>query len=328
MHVELLSHMNEDKFDIWKNFLVKAGLEIDTDIGQTAFLWDDNILVATGSRQGNLLKCIAVREDYKGKDLASIILTTLRKESFDEGFRHLFLYTKPENKDLFSSLFFYPVAQTDKVLFMENRQNGINDFLDTLPKKHVKGNIGAIVMNCNPFTLGHRYLIEVAAKECKHLYVFVVSEDKSLFSADARLEMAKLGTDDLLNVTLLHTGPYLVSAATFPTYFLKNREEAGQIQCLLDIEIFTKYFVPRFSITHRYVGTEPVSQMTNQYNTALKEYLPKKNVILKEIPRLHIKDVPISASAVRNLLEKRDFDAVQALVPKTTFDYLKASYFI
>lgn len=328
MYIELLSCMNEAKFNIWKNLLTESGLEPDTDISQTVLLWDGDTLVAAGSRRENLIKCIAVKQDRRGEDLVSTILTELRKEAFAEGFGHLFLYTKSENKDMFSSLFFYPVAQTDDVLFMENRRNGINNFLNTLPQKNVNGNIGAVVMNCNPFTLGHRYLIETAAKECDLLYVFVVSEDKSLFGADDRFEMARLGTEDLLNVTLLPTGPYLVSAATFPTYFLKNREETGQIKCMLDIEIFIKYFVPKFSVTHRYVGAEPVSQMTNQYNKALKENLPKKGIILKEIPRLNINGAPVSASAVRNLIEKRDFDAVRALVPDTTFDYLKTNYFI
>jgi len=328
MYIELISHMNETKFNIWKDFLLKAGLEADTDISQTVLLWDENILIATGSRKENLLKCIAVCKERQGEDITSTIITTLRKEAFNEGYKHLFLYTKPENKDMFSSLFFYPIAQTDKVLFMENRQNGINDFLDSLPHEDIKGDIGAIIMNCNPFTSGHRYLVEAALKECDHLYVFVVSENKSLFSADDRFKMAKLGTADLPNVTLLPTGPYLISSATFPTYFLKNREEAKEVQCLLDIEIFTGYFAPKFSVTQRFVGTEPVSQMTNQYNKALKENLPKKGIALKEIPRLNINGAPVSASVVRSLIEKKDFDAVKELVPNTTFNYMKTNCLI
>ena len=66
-----------------------------------------------------------------------------------------------------------------------------------------------------------------------------------------RMELVKQGTADLTNVTVLPTGPYLLSAATFPTYFLKDREAAGQIQCALDIEIFTKRYAPHFGITDR-----------------------------------------------------------------------------
>lgn len=323
MYIELLPKLNKTKYNLWKDLLNKANLQPDTDTTQTALLWDGDRLVATGSRQQNLLKCIAVDADYQGEDLTATVLSVLRQQAFNEGHRHLFLYTKPENNDIFSSLFFYPVAQTDRVLLMESRQNGIRDFLDVMPIAHTGSNIGAIVMNCNPFTSGHRYLIEIASKECDHLYVFVVSEDKSRFSADDRLEMVKLGTADMPKVTVFPTGPYLVSTTTFPTYFLKETEKTGQIHCLLDIEIFTKYFVPKFSISCRYVGTEPISTVTNQYNIALKEHLPKQGIALKEIPRLESAGAPISASVVRKLIDAKNVEAVKSLVPKTTFNYLK-----
>ena len=225
---------------------------------------------------------------------------------------------------MFSSLFFYPVAQTDTVLLMEDRKNGIQSFLNTLPVETGGSKIGAAVMNCNPFTLGHRYLIETAAKACDRLYVFVLSEDKSQFPAADRLALVKAGTADLPNVTVLPTGPYLISSATFPTYFLKDREAAQTIQCLLDIEIFTKYFVPKFGITHRFVGTEPLSPMTGMYNDALKKHLPDKGVAVCEIPRLQVGDTPVSASDVRSLLGTGQGNILHTLVPETTFEYLQA----
>lgn len=325
MYVELLHRLDGRKKQIWETFLKNAGLTPDLDVTQTALLWDGDVLVASGSRSGNLLKCIAVERSRQGEDLASTVLSALRQEAFQEGCHHLFLYTKPENEAMFASLFFYPVAKTNQVLLMENQRNGIQDFLDGMPVSTASGKIGAIVMNCNPFTLGHRYLIETAAKVCDHLYVFVVSEDKSRFSFEARFQMAKLGTEDLENVSVLPTGPYLVSAATFPTYFLKEREKASEVQCLLDIEIFTKYFVPKFSIQYRYVGTEPFSPMTNQYNQALRQSLPNRGVEIREIPRLEIGGKAVSASEVRRLLEKGDTEAIEDLVPHTTFSFLKTN---
>ena len=173
-------------------------------------------------------------------------------------------------------------------------------------------------MNCNPFTLGHRYLIETAAQACEHVYIFILSEDQSLFSADDRMEMVRSGTADLSNVTVLPTGPYLISCATFPTYFLKDRDLAVQVHCKLDIQIFEAYFVPRFGITHRYVGTEPLSPMTAQYNTALKKNLQK--TVLVEVPRLETGNMPISASAVRSALDRNE--DIRALVPESTYRYL------
>ena len=251
-----------------------------------------------------------------------MLITALRQEAFKEGLSHLFLYTKPENKAIFSSLFFYPVAETKKVLLMENRKDGIINFLNRLPVKQTSGTVGAAIMNCNPFTSGHRYLIETAAKECNHLYVFVVSEDKSLFSAEDRLKMVQLGTADISNVTVLTTGPYLISSATFPTYFLQERESAAQVKCLLDIEIFIKYYAPKFNINTRYVGTEPFSSMTRQYNTELKKVLPAHGIHVKEIQRLEIANTPVSASQVRTFIDSGNIQAIKSLLHDTTYEFL------
>lgn len=328
MYVELLEQWNSKKRQAWRDLLRTAELEPDEDVTQTALLWDEDTLVATASRRGNLLKCIAVADSRRGEDLTSTVLSALRQEAFAEGYRHLFLYTKPQNAALFSSVFFYPVAKTNDVLLMENRRDGISEFLNSLSRSSAGGTVGAVVMNCNPFTKGHRYLIETAAKDCDHLYVFVVAEDKSRFPFADRLRMVQNGTADLANVTVLSTGPYLISSATFPTYFLKQRDRVQEIQCALDIEIFTRYFVPHFGITRRYIGEEPLSPMTAQYNEALKRHLPPHGITCHEIPRLAQAGHPISASEVRRLMEQGHAEAVAALVPATTFEFLKENGYI
>lgn len=342
MDIELVSRLQGSKLKLWTDFLDRCGLKSDETISQTVLILEEGELIATGSRHENILKCIAVDSAHRGEDLTAKLLTQLRKEAFQDGFRHLFLYTKPENKYLFSSLFFYPVVQTDKVLLMEDQKNGILRFLERISTDQTSTAVqtsadvpvagagqlssprivGAAVMNCNPFTLGHRYLIEQAAKECSRLFIFVLSEDKSYFSAKDRLKMVHLGTEDLTNVTVLPTGPYLISSATFPTYFLKQRENAHKLHCQLDIEIFTKYFVPAFSITRRYVGTEPLSPMTNRYNEVLKSSLTAKGIEVCELPRLTVDGIPISASTVRAHIEAKDREALKCLVPQTTYHYL------
>lgn len=319
MDIQLCGKLSGRKRELWNDLMVRSGLEPDTHAEVTVLIWEGEQLVATGSRLGNLLKCIAVEEAYQGMDLTATVLTQLRQDAFEAGYTHLFLYTKPKNLLQFSSLFFYPVAQTENVLLMESEPNGIGKFMDSLPVCSTAGTVGALVMNCNPFTLGHRYLIETAAKECDWVYVFVLSEEQPPFPAADRLMLVRQGVKDLSNVTVLPTGPYLLSAATFPTYFLPNREQATQVQCQLDIQVFTKYFIPKFGITRRYVGTEPVSPMTAQYNAALKANLP---VELRQIPRLETEGRPISASSVRVALESGDLQQLQTLVPQTTFDYL------
>lgn len=328
MDVELTGKPHGAKRNVWIDFLSRAGLALDEQVESTVLIWDEGELIATASRQGNLLKCIAVDDSRQGEGLTATLLTQLRQDAFSRGYSHLFLYTKPKNRFMFSSLFFYPVAETDQVLLMENKKDGIDTFLKTLPGAEHTGTVGAAVMNCNPFTKGHRYLIETAAKECDHVYVFVLSEDKSQFSAADRMEMVKLGTGDLPNVTVLPTGPYLISSATFPTYFLKEREKAEQVHCLLDIEIFCRYFAPKFGITRRYVGTEPLSPMTAQYNDALRKYLPSKGIDLIELPRLVQSDAPVSASAVRSHLQNSEYALLRQLLPETTYEYLKTHGFL
>ena len=319
MDTELVKSLQGFKKDKWIDLLQKANLACDEQLESTVLVWEGDSLIATGSRWGNILKCIAVDDAHRGEDLTATVLTALRQDAFTDGYSHLFLYTKPKNEFMFSSLFFYPIAKTGDVLLMENRQNGIGNFLNTLPVAEGK-TVGAAVMNCNPFTKGHRYLIETAAKECDRVYVFVLSEDRSEFSAKDRMEMVKLGTADLPNVTVLPTGPYLISAATFPTYFLKEREKATQVQCLLDIEIFTKYYVPKFGIQRRYVGTEPCSPMTAQYNEALAAALPEKGIVLRQVERLEQDSTPVSASEVRKALDNPE--KLARLVPQSTLDYL------
>ncbi len=327
MDIELTGGLQGAKREAWRNLLQKAGLTPDEQLDTTVLVWEGEALIATGSRWGNILKCIAVDDKHQGEDLSATVLTKLRQDAFDAGFRHLFLYTKPKNEFLFSSLFFYPIARTADVLLMENKQDGITAFLDALPSPG-SGTVGALVMNCNPFTKGHRYLIETAAGECDHVYVFVLSEDRSEFSAADRMEMVKRGTADLSNVTVLPTGPYLISSATFPTYFLKEREKATQVQCLLDIEIFARYYAPKFGISRRYVGTEPLSPMTAQYNQALADALPAKGIELRQIPRLESDGKPISASAVRGYLQSGDHAQLEQLLPETTYEYLRNYDFI
>ncbi len=319
MYVEIVSGLTGSKLNIWKDFVVKCGLNWDTLPPKTVFVWDGDELVATGSRDGNILKYIAVDSSRQGENLTATVVSHLRQDAFSEGINHLFLYTKPLNEVFFESLFFCKVAETQDVMLMESKKDGIKNYLASLPPKR-KGVSGAVIANCNPFTLGHRYLMENASKMCDTLYVFAVSEDKSLFSAHDRLEMVKRGTSHIENAIVVPTGPYLISSATFPTYFLKDN--ADEIKCSLDVEIFGNIIAPHLGITKRFAGTEPNCSVTAKYNNILKNSLPEYGIEFCEIPRLEYDHTPISASLVRRYIEENRTEEIKNLVPETTYNLI------
>lgn len=307
----------------WAALLAKAKLHPEDTPEVTALVWDGADLCATGSRSGAVIKYLAVDPARQGEDLTATVLTALRRDAFAAGQRHLFLYTKPANRFMLQELFFYPVAQTRQVLLMEDRRDGLRQFLAGLPRCGAAGPVGALVMNCDPFTLGHRHVIERAAAECGHVYVFVLSEDRGRFPAADRLALVQSGTAHLANVTVLPSGPYMISSATFPTYFLPHRDEAGLARCELDVEIFAGHIAPALGIERRYVGTEPFSALTEQYNRALAEALPGRGIRLIEVPRLELEGQAVSASRVRALLDAGRLEALRPLVPPTTYEYLR-----
>lgn len=325
MYTESAKHLTGAKRDQWIAFLARAGLKAEEDTEQTVCVWDEDQMIACGSRKGNLLKCIAVDPSRQGEGLTATLLTALRQEAHQEGHSHLFLYTKPRNKMLFEPLFFYPVAQTRHVLLMESVRGGIQNFLNSLEAPVRQGKVGAIVMNANPFTFGHQYLAETAASQCDHLYIFVLSEDKSAFSTVDRMAMVKAGTAHIKNVTVLPTGPYLISEATFPKYFLKDKETAQRAHYELDLAVFTRWFVPHFGITHRFAGTEPTCVVTAGYNEAMAEILPEAGVEFCRIKRREMEGAAISASIVR---AENSLDALKKLVPESTWRYMiEKNYF-
>ncbi|MBQ7623908.1 MAG: [Clostridia bacterium] len=328
MDMEVITRFSASARAAWEELLSSFGLVPDSPPDLTALLWDGDALAAAGSLCGNIIKYVAVKSDYQGEGLAPKIVTALRGEAFSRGITHLFLYTKPRNAETFSSLFFYEVAETRDVLLLESEKDGVSKYLSSLPPPEKAENAGCCVMNCNPFTLGHRYLIEQAAKNCDILYVFILSEDKSEFTANDRLLLVKAGVSDLRNVRVYPSGDYLISSATFPNYFLKDRDLTGAAHCMLDIEIFTKYYAPHFGIKRRFVGSEPLSPLTQSYNDALIKNLPERGIEVTVIPRLEKDGVPVSASAVRALLHKGKEEELSRLVPATTLSFLKEKEYI
>lgn len=301
-----------------KRFLSESGLRFEGGADYTAQITSETgDIIGSGSLCNNVLKYIAVSPALQGEGGATIIVSELVSEAYRRGISKLFLFTKPQNEALFHGVGFYTIVATSDVCLMENSRSGLDRWLASL--KHGTGVQGAAVVNCNPFTLGHRYLIETAAKQTDTLHVFVVSEDRSMFSFKDRLEMVRRGTADIPNLLIHPSGDYMISYATFPTYFLKENAYASSVNATLDATLFGKRIAKPLGITKRFVGTEPYCAVTRSYNECLKSTLPPLGVEVTELPRIG----GISASRVRAAIESDDKATLCEILPESTLNYIK-----
>ncbi len=302
--------------------LLQEGIQRDKNLDVICAVFNEqNRIIATGSCFFNTLRCFAVSKEYKGEGLLAKLLSHLIELQFQRGHTHLFLYTKPETAPLFASLGFSEIARVpDTLVFMENRHSGFSDYLKKLKETKAGRKQSAIVMNANPFTLGHQYLIETAASQCDTLHLFLISEDVSLVPFSIRKRLVKEGCAHLSIVVLHDSGPYIISNATFPSYFLKEETAVIRGHALLDLAVFEK-IASALQITERYVGEEPFSLVTGLYNEIMANELPKAGIACHIIPRRKTDGRTISASAVRSCLKNGDFALLRTLVPNSVYRY-------
>lgn len=302
--------------------LQQEGITRDGNLDYIAAMLDEEgNVIATGSCFGQTLRCFAVSTEHQGEGLLNQIISHLMEYQLSRGNSHLFLYTKVKTAKFFESLGFYEIARVEGTLvFMENRRSGFPGYLKNLEKTARPGLSAAIVMNANPFTLGHQYLVETAAAQCDTLHLFVLSEDASLVPFSVRKELVRLGTEHLKNVVLHDSGPYMISNATFPSYFLKDAAAVIQGHAKLDLAVFAR-IAQALGVTVRYVGEEPSSQVTGIYNSIMEQSLPEYGITCRVIPRKASEGKAISASTVRKALQAGDWETLKTLVPRTTLDY-------
>lgn len=314
------------------DLLEHEGIRRDAHLDYTCAMFDDEgRAIATGSCFGNTLRCMAVSSDHQGEMLMNEIVTHLMEVEAERGVFRLFLYTKCQSAKFFRSLGFYEVARAEgKAVLMENRRDGFSSYLATLAKSRVDGaRSSAVVMNANPFTNGHLHLVRTASAASDVVHLFVVSEDKSLFPYSVRRRLVEQGVEVLGNVVIHDSGPYIISSATFPSYFLGDDLDVATSHATLDAAVFCK-IAQALGVTRRFVGEERTSKVTAAYNEALARELPQAGVELVVVPRVTADggeaavegEPPVSASTVRQLLQADDLEGVRRLVPPSTFSYL------
>lgn len=326
-----------------EQFLDDNGLRLD-DVDYYAALVDETTdeIVAGGGLKGGVIKCVAVADGHKGEAVANQIVSHLIAHANADGHQCVKLFTKPQNQRMFESMSFRLLAEAPKAILMETGIGGIKRYSEELEseKEKVKSEksngklhhnntspqhpimplSGIIIMNCNPFTLGHRYLIEQTAQQVDTLYILVVREDCSMFGYDERKAMIVRGVAHINNVVVCDGSEYSISATTFPTYFLKSLSDASDTQMTLDIDLYRRHIAPALGATVRFVGTEPDDPLTRRYNELMKSMLPD----VREVARLEKNGVAVSASRVRKAIVENHLAQAARLVPPTTVPYIVA----
>ena len=312
-----------------EDFLGRNGLRLE-EVDLYRVVQDaDGAILAGGGLYRDIIKCIAVSESARSLGLSVPLISHLIAEAASRGYPNVKVFTKPENRTVFESLGFKLLAEAPKAILLENGR-GLEDYCRYL---RAHRSAGVIVMNANPFTWGHRYLVEQASSyldetttpgiqngarsaKSRNLVVIPVREDVSFFPYAARAEMIRQGCKRLAHV--VEGSDYQISAATFPTYFLKDLSDAAETQMRLDLDLFGRHIAPALGATIRFVGTEPTDPLTARYNALMKEMLPAYGVQVVEVPRLGYEDGVVSASRVRAHLAAGEFKAAAALTPETS----------
>lgn len=311
---------------------------------------DGNEILAGGGLDGNVIKCVAVSESARSEGLMNILVSRLIAIAREEGRDSVKAFTKPENEGIFKSLGFGLLASAPKAILMENGRGGLPEYKKYLASLARPGRNGAIVMNANPFTKGHRYLVEQAASQVDNLYVIVVKEDRSRFPYVERKAMIEAGCAGLDNVVVCGGSDYAISAATFPTYFLKKLDDATDTQIALDLDLFVNHIAKPLGVTVRFAGSEPEDALTRRYNELMAEILPGTSVAVVrqdhqpdpelvegsavrqarrpidfvEIPRLEQNGKPLSATSLRRALDKGNLKEAMEYIPVSSTPYMVA----
>ena len=310
-------------------FLNKFSLKLDPNLTKTYYIENDNCdIIGTISCQDYIIKDLAVDETYQSENLASLLVNEILNYFRSNNIYNYQVFTKPIYKNIFISLGFKKIVETDKVIMLEGGVTFINDKLKEINKIinnkfgeiNQNTDLGCVVINGNPITNGHMHIIEEASRNHKLVVLFVVEEDKSEFTFEERFSFAYLSTMRLGNVCVIPSSKYIVSSSTFPSYFLKDETEVSEQYSKIDALIFKEYFMKQLFIKKRYVGTETISKMVN-YNNILKETLQDDLVIMN---RLTENGEVISASKVRSLLKEQKYDEALLYVPREISYILKS----
>ena len=302
-----------------QNFLERNGLRYEAlDLYYTVQGADGEILAGAGL-SGDVIKCVAVDSGERASGLTLPLISRVVSEAASRGLAALKVFTKPEYEPVFESLGFHAIARAPLAVLMENGR-GLEEYCERLRSFRVSGTCGVAIINANPFTLGHKYLLDTASARVDRLFVIPVGEEGQQFSYAERRQMIAAAAPE--GVQVLDASAYQISSATFPSYFIKDLSEVSETQMRLDLDLFGRHIAPALGVLVRFIGSEPLDALTDSYNALMRKILPQYGVSVMEIPRLEAAGGPVSASRVRNALNTGRFGTAAALTPSTSHPVL------
>lgn len=305
------------------------GLTWEEGVDDVVGIYEEGRLVATAARAGYVLKMFAIADCAQGTGALGELATALMDLGRGAGHEEFFVFTRTEHAASFTQCNFRRLVSGGPVALLEYG-GGFDRYLARQQQRlAAEGRVAtppcsAVVINGNPFTKGHQFLVEGAAAVSGTLFLFVVREDRSVFPFEVRDRLARAATAHLPNVVVLDTSRYAVSALTFPSYFLRVGDEAARLQMQVDARLFGGCLAPAFGISCRFVGSEPYCATTSAYNDTMRRVLPEYGIRLEEVPRIGNQAGFISATRVRAALAAGRLDEVAWMLPEPTLEFLRS----
>lgn len=197
--------------------------------------------------------------------------------------------------------------------------------------------LSLLVFNANPFTNGHRYLAEIASKRSRSVLVLVIQgkpesggkgnhENTGIeLPFEDRLRLTRQCLSDLRNVTVLPSGPYIISRDDFPDGYLSEHLGSAPAHAALDSMVLC-HVCTALGIRLAFAGDEPRDELSEIHLNAFRKECQKKGISLRVAERKRLGERYISSSLVRDALDKGNMEDVKALVPEPVADYLSGSF--
>jgi [citrate (pro-3S)-lyase] ligase len=265
---------NERRVAKVKDFLGKNDLALTDDVELFVTASEEGEMVACGGISGKILKCVAVTPRLRGQRFVLKVIDELLEAAKKRGQKELFLFSSPKNQAYFESHGFGLIGSSgNEVILMENTDN-LGRYKAQLREKRVEGKaIGSAVLCDTPLRDREIALIQRASHMCDWLHVFIVCDhDKEGFTSD-RAAVLRERLKAFENITVHERSEYMISKATFPTYFIQDQDRISALHAELDLKIFKEHIAPSLGITHRFVGSE--SDVNESHNVLMEHILSK-----------------------------------------------------